>query len=117
MVTDGGGWTLVLASGLNFGYSSDFWNGTLGSSSPYSYAGQTFNSGDSETIFNSMPFEDILLNQTGTHIYRSATVSTFVQKKTAATAWSNVSGDIGGPMSWNIDDAGTYTSSKFVLAV
>lgn len=117
MTTDGWWWTLLLASGLAFDRTSEFWNGNLNSSVSYTYSWFTFNSKDSETMFKSLSFKDVFFNWNTLTIYRSSATSTFVDKKTNQTSWSFLSWWVNGTLEWNHTDRDGYTYWDFLLGV
>ncbi|MEF2175461.1 MAG: fibrinogen-like YCDxxxxGGGW domain-containing protein, partial [Candidatus Absconditabacteria bacterium] len=117
MTTDGGGWTLLMATGLAFNRNSEFWNGNLNSNSGYNYTGFTFNSRETENMFKTLAFKDVFFNWNTLTIYRSSTTSTFVDKKTNSTSWSFLTGGVNGTLEWNHTDRDGYTYGDFLLGV
>ncbi len=106
MTTDGGGWTMLLASGLSgpeFGPTGAFWNGTSNSTKTYRYDCRDYKASDMEALIRSLAFDEIKFNHYGQNIYSSTTNSTFVAKKSATTPWINKSGNIG-TLAWNGSD-------------
>lgn len=57
-----GGWTLLAVDRIgNFGSSSAFWQGTLGSSTALSWGGESLTTGDLEKVVRAVPFTQLRL--------------------------------------------------------
>lgn len=115
MTNDGGGWTLVLSGGdTQFGNTSAFWDGTLGSNIDYTYSGNTFNTSNSEILMRSHAFTDMKVDysETQTSVLVSSASSTFAQKKAALTPWTAQS---GVNLTWNMTDRDGYSYGDFLL--
>ena len=122
MTTDGGGWTLAFGSGMAYGKTHSFFNGTSTTSQNHYFNSYTFNSLNAQGILKHIPFTKMMYDGRGDGsgdgseyaIFTSSANSTFVSKKASLTGWSGGSTYIPS-ISWNYSERDGYTHADYLL--
>lgn len=129
----GGGYTLVLYGqgwaeeatvdyGGNFGHNSTFWDANYTTTTEtYIFDDAIWDSDDAQIILEYMDFEFIFLESSRGDTYdweykTTGVQSTWIEKKTASSSWTYVSGTPNTGISWDRADTDGYTKGDWELA-